>query len=53
MFIKDTKYDVLVNISFFLFELNRIGDVMVGVFAILGTNTAPYISIRSELVIDV
>ena len=27
MFIKDTKYDILVKISFFLFELNRIGNV--------------------------
>ena len=33
MFIKDTTYDVLVKISFFLFELNRIGDVMVGMLA--------------------
>ena len=33
MFIKDTKYDILVKISFFLFELNRIGNVMVGVLA--------------------
>jgi hypothetical protein len=33
MFIKDTKYDVLVKISFFLFEFNRIGNVMVGVLA--------------------
>jgi hypothetical protein len=33
MFIKDTKYDTLVKISFFLFELNRIGNVMVGVLA--------------------
>jgi hypothetical protein len=33
MFIKDTKYDVLVKISFFLFELNRIVNVMVGVLA--------------------
>jgi hypothetical protein len=32
MFIKDT-YDVLVKLSFFLFELNRIGNVMVGVLA--------------------
>ena len=33
MFIKDTKYDILVKISFFPFELNRIGNVMVGVLA--------------------
>ena len=32
MFIKDT-YDVLVKLFFFLFEFNRIGNVMVGVFA--------------------
>ena len=31
MFIKDTKYDTLVKISFYLFEFNRIGNVMVGV----------------------
>ena len=33
MFIKDTTYDNLVKLSFFLFELNRIGNVMVGVLS--------------------
>ena len=33
MFIKDTNYDILAKIYFFLFELNRIGNVMVGVLA--------------------
>ena len=33
MFIKNTKYDVLAKMYFFLFELNRIGKVMVDVLA--------------------
>jgi hypothetical protein len=48
MFIKDTKYDILVKIFFCLFELNRIGNVMVGVLASKAVDCGFEVSIGSK-----
>jgi hypothetical protein len=48
MFIKDTKYDILVKIFFFLFELNRIGNVMVGLLASKAVDRGFEVSVGSK-----